>query len=793
MIQGYPVESSGYPGDSFSFCVSTDAPQFRIDFYRQGASLDFKTSTGWMPGIFADDHDATQDWGLSGVREDGKLVDGWASYSFAVPVDWNSGVYIAMFVEGDGEGNPNLDQEPPLDTTTADAKTGKALFVIKNRAPGVSSQMLYKIPLFTYQMYNMSRYVGIDGLVHAASGYGFRYAADPANPQQLTTAYDSIVTLRRPGGGTGGTPWDSQYFPNNENNDPGNWDPLDPASYRQTFVHWDARMVRWLETNGYRVDYCTDLDIDLDSELALLSPYSVVLSVGHDEYYSTGMRDNLETYISNGGNIAFFSGNTSYWKLEFPRVTADGQPDLTFIGRFVQWAQVPSVDAPTAPNRPEDSLTGVRFGNAGERNDPLPSGGGTYLGFTVQYVDRWPFEGSGLKENDTFGKDACIVGYECDGTPYPKNGQRPVSPTFELPSTPPGLVILGAADTSVWPGLPNSGYPLGNKGATMAIYQRNGTVFTGATTDWPRVLESGDAFTAAITRNVINRFGGLPKGRTTVANYSDIVACDAFFSPDDNYRHAVVGTEDGSVWEVFFNPTSGIGRTKVADIPGLVDICSFFTPDDKYRHILVASSDGTLWEVFFNPATGIGQANLGNYPGITRIAGFFSNDDGFRHVIIATENGDISEVFFNPADGEGLASLGSFNDVVDVAGFFSPDDNYRHAIVATSDGNIREIFFNPTTGSGTTLLGVFPNVVKISAFYAAGDSFFSRRVIVLTSSGVIFQIKYSSQAGSIRTVLMNSAGIVDVGGLFSNDDGDRHVIIAMRDGDLQELFLQRPD
>jgi hypothetical protein len=41
--------------------------------------------------------------------------------------------------------------------------------------------------------------------------------------------------------------------------------------------------------------------------------------------------------------------------------------------------------------------------------------------------------------------------------------------------------------------------------ATMGIFSRNGTVFTGGTTDWAQVLENAqDSLVDTITRNVIN-------------------------------------------------------------------------------------------------------------------------------------------------------------------------------------------------------------------------------------------------------------------------------------------------
>jgi hypothetical protein len=36
---------------------------------------------------------------------------------------------------------------------------------------------------------------------------------------------------------------------------------------------------------------------------------------------------------------------------------------------------------------------------------------------------------------------------------------------------------------------------------------------------------------------------------------------DGFFSSDDNYRHAIVATNDGNVREIFYNPQTGLGET----------------------------------------------------------------------------------------------------------------------------------------------------------------------------------------------------------------------------------------
>ena len=47
----------------------------------------------------------------------------------------------------------------------------------------------------------------------------------------------------------------------------------------------------------------------------ILDGYRLVLSVGHDEYWSAPMRDSLEAFIAKGGNAAFFSGNSVCWQV----------------------------------------------------------------------------------------------------------------------------------------------------------------------------------------------------------------------------------------------------------------------------------------------------------------------------------------------------------------------------------------------------------------------------------------------------------------------------------------------
>lgn len=85
----------------------------------------------------------------------------------------------------------------------------------------------------------------------------------------------------------------------------------------------DTHIVKWLETNGYDYDIATDEDLHRDG-LALLEPYSVVITGSHPEYYSTPMWDALDDYQQGGGRHMYLGGNGFYWRIawsdDFPGV-----------------------------------------------------------------------------------------------------------------------------------------------------------------------------------------------------------------------------------------------------------------------------------------------------------------------------------------------------------------------------------------------------------------------------------------------------------------------------------------
>src|SRR5205085_12405322 len=78
-------------------------------------------------------------------------------------------------------------------------------------------------------------------------------------------------------------------------------------------------MVRWLEANGYDVSYFTG--VDSATRGSLIKQHRMFLSVGHDEYWSGPQRANVTAARDAGVNLAFFSGNESFWKTRWQAST----------------------------------------------------------------------------------------------------------------------------------------------------------------------------------------------------------------------------------------------------------------------------------------------------------------------------------------------------------------------------------------------------------------------------------------------------------------------------------------
>ena len=373
------------------------------------------------------------------------------SLRLPIPAAWRSGYYQVRFRVRDN-GGTFLHRGP----RTAE---GSCFFVLRPTEPGKDSRILLQLSTHTYNAYN--NWGGFS--LYAYNGRGGNQG--------------HRVSYERP-----------------------------PAPQ---FANWEQPFVEWAERNGIALDYATNGDLEFQPRL--LKSYKLVLSVGHDEYWSAPMRQNLEAFIAGGGNVAFFSGNTCCWQV---RSEDNGQAltgwkqnfhsDPVYAGRK-GYQTLSSLWSHHLVENPENRLTGVGFlwGGYHKSHGQLMDASGAY---TVHQPGHWLFAGTGLKRGDTFGSKDTIVGYECDGCELAWADGIP-SPTHR-DGTPESFQVLGTApaqwhpDDCQW----YDRWENGRKGnAVLGTYTRGGTVVTCGSTDWAHGLRGADPVVDRITRNVIER------------------------------------------------------------------------------------------------------------------------------------------------------------------------------------------------------------------------------------------------------------------------------------------------
>lgn len=305
--------------------------------------------------------------------------------------------------------------------------------------------------------------------------------------------------------------------------------------------NWELPFLAWAERAGYGIDVMANTDLEDHPEI--VSRYDLLLSVGHDEYWSAPMRDTVEDYIAGGGNVAFLSGNTSFWQVRLEDRDDTGSA-TTMVGYKAQLkkdpvygtdrqAELTSMWSDHLIERPENHMTGVSFSRGGYHRigKRVTNGAG---GYTVHRADHWLFEGTGLGYGDVLGADATVVGYECDGCdftvvdglPHPTGSDGTPTDFTILASAPAAHFTRTTSMAGVPPDQPSElefiAYRLfgqrdeatfarvANGHAMFGTYTSpgGGTVVTSGSTEWAHGLAERDSQIEQITRNLLDRLGG---------------------------------------------------------------------------------------------------------------------------------------------------------------------------------------------------------------------------------------------------------------------------------------------
>jgi hypothetical protein len=466
---GYASARSVLPGETIQFHISSQVGAYRIDVYRQGVNLVYMASVPLNLG-------PARAYGISrSAFEEGAQ---WpAAASLTIPATWPSGLYLARLQAGGppifpGPGEVEAQmmsaRSPAVSATAAatstpvtrffpDLVTYDIPFVVRPTSPGSQARILLAAADTTYEAYN---YWGGRSLY----GHGCSGLDSSGNPGAIAHIWSAPYGLLQP------RALEVSFLR-----------PFASAVGVLRMQTFEIPMIQWLERNGFRVDVCAASDLHKFPEL--LSNYRLLVSVGHDEYWSEEMRDNVEAFLENGGNAAFLSGNTCWWAVRF---TLDGNKMICCKDKVLDPDTVTWNDL----HRSAMSMVGTDDYNVWPNVPPDPPNSMQY--FVVEDESHWAFEGTGLSNDDTFGvylrpdgTFVCVVGGETNN-----NGQSGILAT---------ATFIDTSDN-------NRAYT-----GTMVSFQKGkGTVFNAASINWVTGLsQQAGLWNSAdqITWNVFNRLG----------------------------------------------------------------------------------------------------------------------------------------------------------------------------------------------------------------------------------------------------------------------------------------------
>ena len=344
-VEGYCSQTSYAKGDTLEIFVSTDpSSQYSLDIFRMGyyggKGGRLMTSVGTLDG-------KPQPVPTAGTNN---LVEcKWdKSYQMTIPNDWTSGVYLGKL------------------TALSDSSQSYVVFIVKDDR---RSDILFQSSDMTWIAYNRWPYW------HAMYDEGQK---PWVNTNGARISFDRPYAL---------------YV----NELPMAFNPLSNGSGE--FLMWEFPLAFWLEKEGYDVSYISGVDTHADREGLLRG--KAYISVGHDEYWTHAMVDNVKNARDKGVNLLFLCGNSVDGTV-YLDPSSDGRPNR-ITGRL-----------PEREFKDEQDLMGSTSYGVG------------YGDIVLKPSNHWIYEGTGVQQDSILKH---LLGWEYHGYPLKDD---------------PSLVLLGS-------------------------------------------------------------------------------------------------------------------------------------------------------------------------------------------------------------------------------------------------------------------------------------------------------------------------------------------------------------
>jgi hypothetical protein len=330
-IEGYCSHASIRPGETLTVYISTDpASDCQIDFYRMGYYRGKGGRLMLSRGPLKGTPQRTPQDGAKALIE----CKWKPSLTLEIPRDWLSGVYLGKLTALDSNAQAYI------------------IFIVRDDR---KADLLFQCSDLTWQSYN--RWPAWRSLYDFGEN---RWHTTPGNDVGFDRPY-------------------AIYY----NGLPADFAPLSNGSGE--FLLFEFPLAFWLEKEGYDVTYISNIDTHADGEGLLRG--KGFLSVGHDEYWTQKMYDNVAHARDEGVSLAFLSGN-SVSGIIYLNPSTDGRPNRVF-GRIRRF-------------RNEHELMGSKSYGVGAAD------------WVCASPDHWVFAWTGMKKGDAI---ADLVGWEYHGQP----------------------------------------------------------------------------------------------------------------------------------------------------------------------------------------------------------------------------------------------------------------------------------------------------------------------------------------------------------------------------------------
>lgn len=412
-IEGYCSANSVRAGEKLRVMVSTNpVSDFKLEIFRtgyyngDGARLMKRFDS--LKGITQPDPPVGENY----VRE----CKWEPSVEFEIPSDWLSGVYLGKL--------------------TADKENIQSyvIFIVRDDRP---CDFLFQCSELTWSAYN--RWPANFSIY--TDHKGFSTTGAPSGTVSFDRPYGLFthpVNKHMTSGGSG------EYLP------------------------WEFPLSFWMEQHGYDVSYISNIDTHTDP--AGLLRTKGFISVGHDEYWSLQMYDNVLTARDEGVNLAFFGGNSVLCVVPM-LPSSDGTPNRA--ARREGWFLPVPEKIPEAQKRRMQNQEGFEFNMGpdgaqlmgGRLDNQQETGRGMGSGdWTCAMPDHWLFEGTGMKKGDSIKG---LLGWEWHG-----------APAMGLP----GMNVVAEGDATI------NGKRVGHYSSTLYDGPKGNVVFNAATIWWANGL-----------------------------------------------------------------------------------------------------------------------------------------------------------------------------------------------------------------------------------------------------------------------------------------------------------------